>query len=125
MRSWIGAIVGLGLTAAALMAVQQQRRGTSNGSNRGERVGDSLEGENPVPAATGREETHDPLGSAHDLPGSQAKYVRAEQRLVNGKNTSGEREKMFHDGGEGSGESGSMGHPSGQEDRNPIGPHKG
>jgi len=77
--------------------------------------------ENVPVAATGREETQDPLGGAsHDLTGEEAKAVRAAARHVGGKNTSEEREAMYEDASE-SNEAGSMAPPTGQENRNSVG----
>jgi hypothetical protein len=78
--------------------------------------------ENVSVPATGRDETHDPLGgAAHDLTGEEAKAARAAARHVaGGKNTSEERETMYADAAE-SNEAGSMAHPTGQENRNPVG----
>lgn len=82
--------------------------------------------ENAAVPATGRDEEHDPLGgSAHGLPAEQAKYIRAAERHVQGKNTAPEREALYDKLEEdGVGESGEQGHPTGQDDRNPIGPRK-
>ena len=79
--------------------------------------------ENLAPPATGRAED-DPLdGASHSLAPAEAKRVRAQERLVQGKAVAQPREPMYEDL-EGVGEAGSMAHPTGQEDRNPIGPRE-
>ena len=110
--------VALGVGAVAWVGAALKRKGSDSSRDTA-----SVLQEDALPAATGREETNDPLGTAHTMPAQEAKYVRAAARHVKGKNTSVEREHMYDDADE-SGESGSMAHPTGQEDRNPVGPHK-
>ena len=127
MDAWT-CCAALGVGVAVMTTMMTLRSGADanpdDDDTPGDRSGESQEQENPVPSATGRQDTHDPLGTEHGLPASKSKYVCSEQSLVNGKNTSAEREDMFQDT-EDTGEAGSMGHPSGQEDRNPIGKRKG
>ena len=112
--------VALGVGALAMTAAVLKGKGRDAEGSRD--TAPALQ-EDASPVATGREEGHDPLGTTHTLPAHEAKYVRAAARHVKGKNTSVEREHMYDDASE-SNESGSMPHPTGQEDRNPVGPHK-
>lgn len=74
-----------------------------------------------LPIATGREDSHDVLGSGHALSASEAQQVRAAQRTLKGKNTNAARESMYVDLS-GTGTSGTQGSTQGREDNNPIGP---
>lgn len=116
MNKIVGAALGLG----AVAAVGMLRRGRGSTDNRAAKVyGGTEDGSLP---GEGHKAELDPLGEAHQLPAAEAKYVRAAQRHVRGKNTSREREAMFDDL-RGVGEAGSMGGKHGREDQNAIGPN--
>ncbi len=121
MKRILGAALGVG--ALALVAAVLKGRSGGDVAAGGTRDTAADPQTDSFPLATGRDDTHDPLGTAHTMPSHEAKYVRAAARQVKGKNTSVEREHMYDDADEAV-ESGSMAHPTGQEDRNPIGPHK-
>lgn len=121
MKRIMGAALGIGALALVVAVLKGKSGSTAASENSTDAAVDPQGG--TFPTATGREDAHDPLGSAHTMPAHEAKYVRAAARQVKGKNTSVEREHMYDDADEAV-ESGSMAHPTGQEDRNPIGPHK-
>ncbi len=127
---WGAATAGVGLGALVIVRLlrsdnESKEHEVSQTAKTGGVVGETLfPHENVSVPATGREETGDPLGgAAHDLTGEEAKAARAAARHVAGKNTSEERETMYADAAE-SNEAGSMAHPTGQENRNPIGEPK-
>ena len=142
MKRLLAVVLGLGVLCT--VAVLRRGRGGSGGHSDGD--GDSgtndamntetdagvsksnrgagfAEHEDVPPLATGREETHDVLGSAHALSPAEAQAARAAARHVSGKNTSQEREGMFDDLN-GVGEAGSMGQNPQHGARNPVGPHE-
>jgi len=121
----------LGLGAAVVTMAVKRRGGSSGGENDFEGNGGTDMIENAdvtenvvVPAVnSGRDEGSDPLGPAHFLTPEAAEAARAAERITGGKVESPERQSMYGDVAD-SGEAGSMGQPTGQDDRNPVGPHE-
>lgn len=77
-----------------------------------------------APAATGRDQDHDPLGAGHALPEAEAKHVRGtERRTTNQKAASPARAALYDDLSD-VGTSGTQGGTQGRENQNPVGEHK-
>ena len=125
MNRLLGVALGLGIVAAVAAILRDNRYSAASEESGAALAGNQGGAEHPdaeqMPLATGRDDEHDVLGTAHTLPSSEAKYARAKNRVVRGKATSPEREGMYTDLSD-VGTSGSQGNKLGQEDRNPIGP---
>lgn len=132
MKRLLGALLGLGATAALIAIVlrranetegETQIAGGVHSSSEEPEVGQHVERihEGRLLPVTGRDEERDVLGAEHTLSPDAAQQVRANQRFVRGgKATSPAREGMFGDPGE-AGLSGSQGGRTGREDQNPVG----
>lgn len=77
-----------------------------------------------APAATGRDQDHDPLGAGHALPEAEAEHVRGtERRTTDQKATSPARGALYDDLSD-VGTSGTQGGTQGRENQSPVGEHK-